>query len=181
MLSCGLNACQSNHNSQLSIINFKLKALEFRHLYGIYGAFISLVAEASAATVFGLLQVVGGEQAVDYGYFALGVELGNAVCHALANVVEVRSFAAYDAAENYYGVISAVECHLVSTVNKFETARNGFYMDVLRQCAVLLKGLDRAIEQCACDFRIPLRHYYAEAHVACIWHFGGVVVGQVVQ
>lgn len=181
MLSCGLNACQSNHNSQLSIINVKLKALEFRHLYGIYGAFISLVAEASAATVFGLLQVVGGEQAVDYGYFALGVELGNAVCHALANVVEVRSFAADDATENYYCVISAVECHLVSTVNKLEAARNGLYVDVLRQRTVLFESLHRAVEQCARDFWIPLRHDYAEAHVACIGHFGGVVVRQVVQ
>lgn len=181
MLSCGLNACQSNHNSQLSIINFKLKALEFCHLYGIYGAFVALVAEPSAATVFGLLQVVGGEQAVDYGNFALCIELGNAVCNALANVVEVRSLAADDATENYYCVISAVECHLVSTVNKLEAARNGLYVDVLRQCTVLFESFHRAVEQCACDFWIPLRHDYAEAHVACIGHFGGVVVGQVMQ
>ena len=132
MLSCGLNACQSNHNSQLSIINFKLKSLEFRHLYGVYGAFVALVAEASAATVFGLLQVVSGEQTVDYGYFALGVELGNAVGDALADVVEVRCFAADYAAEDDDGVISAVERHLVGAVDKLETAGDGLYVDVLR-------------------------------------------------
>ena len=181
MLSCGLNACQSNHNSQLSIINFKLKALEFCHLYGVYGAFVALVAEPSAATVFGLLQVVSGEQTVDYGDFALGVELGNAVGDALADVVEVRCFAADDAAENYYCVISAVERHLVGAVDKLETAGDGLYVDVLRQCAVLFEGLHRPVEQRSCDFRIPFRYHYAEAHVACVGHVCRVVVGQVMQ
>ena len=48
-------------------------ALELRHLYGVNGAFVALVAILAAATVESLLAVVGGEQAVDDRYLACGV------------------------------------------------------------------------------------------------------------
>ena len=155
--------------------------LEFRHLYGVYGAFVALVAEPSSAAVLCLLQVVGCQQTVDYGDFALCVELGYAVCHALADVVEVRSFAADNAAEDYYCVVSAVERHLVCAVDEFEAARNGLYVNVLRQCAVLFEGFHSSVKQRACDFRIPLSHHDAEAHVAGVGHVGRVVIRKVVK
>ena len=52
--------------------------LELRHFNGNDGTFVALVAQPSAGTVLGLLQVVGGEQAVDNGYAAGGIETGNA-------------------------------------------------------------------------------------------------------
>ena len=75
-------------------------ALELRHLYGVNGAFVALVAILAAATVESLLAVVGGEQAVDDRYLACGVETSDAVSNTLADIVEVRSLTANHATED---------------------------------------------------------------------------------
>ena len=77
-----------------------------------------------------LLQVVGGEKSVYYRDFAACIETRNAISYALTDVVEVGRFATNDASEYDDGIVSAVQRHLVGTVNKLKTARNGFHVNV---------------------------------------------------
>ena len=149
--------------------------LEFRHLNGINCAFVALVAILATATVESLLLVVSGKQTIYNRYLACGVESCNACCNALADVVEVRSLTANYATQDNHCIISTVQNHLMSSVDKLEATRNGLHVDVLRQCAVLLKSLDGSIEQSARDVLVPFGYYDAEAHVACIGNGSEVV------
>ena len=72
----------------------KMYSLELRHLDSVDSALIALVAVLATAAVERLLQVVGGEQAVDDRYLACCVEACDACRYALTDVVEVRSLAA---------------------------------------------------------------------------------------
>ena len=51
--------------------------LELCHLDSNNGAFVTLIAQSSTSTVLGLLQIVGGEQAVNYGDVVSGIETGD--------------------------------------------------------------------------------------------------------
>ena len=99
-------------------------SLELRHLDSIDSAFIALVAVLATAAVERLLQVVGGEQAVDDRYLACGVETSDAVSNTLADIVEVRSLTANHATEDNHGVVTTVENHLVCSVNQLEASGN---------------------------------------------------------
>ena len=151
-------------------------SLELRHLDSVDSALIALVAVLAAAAVERLLQVVGGEQAVDDRYLACCVEACDACRYALTDVVEVRCLAANHAAEDDYGVVAAVQNHLVSAVDKLEAARNGLDVNVLGQSAVLLESLDGSVEQSARYLLVPFSHHDAEAHVACVGDGGDVVL-----
>ena len=82
--------------------------LEFRHLDGIYGTLVPLVPEPSTTAVLCLLQVVCGEKTIDDGDVLCGVEVCNAVCDTLADVVEMRGFAPDDTSEDDDGVESVI-------------------------------------------------------------------------
>ena len=154
----------------------KMYSLELRHLDSIDSAFVALVAILATAAVECLLQVVGGEQAVDDRYLACGVEACDACRYALTDVVEVRSLTAYHASEDYHGVVASVEHHLVSTVDKLEASRNCLDVYVLGQGTVLLESLYGSVEQCACYLLVLFSHHDAEAHVACVGDGGDVVL-----
>lgn len=82
------------HRNQLLLC---AEALEFCHLNGHHSAFIAFVTQASTTSVFGLLQVVGGEQTVNHGDIAGRIQACNAVGDAFADVVEMRRLAPNDA------------------------------------------------------------------------------------
>ncbi len=170
----------SSHGAATSF-SYSIFSLEFRHFNRHYGTFVALVSESSAGAFLRLLQGVGGEQAVDDGNLALGVEAGDAVGDTLADVVEMGRFATDDAAEDNHGVVTSVQAHLVGSVDELKAARNGLYVDVFGQRAVLFERGDGSFEQGSRDFRIPFRHHDAEAHVAGVGHLRKVVVAQVSQ
>ena len=130
----------------------------------------------AASPVLGLLQVVGGQEAIDYWYAAGGVETGYALGDALADVVEVGCLATDDGAEDDDSVVAVVECHLVGAVDELEGAGYGLHVDVLRQGPVLLEGAHAALQQCSGNLGIPLSHDDAENHVGGIGDFREVVV-----
>lgn len=78
---------------------------ELYHLNGGEGTFGAFVAERSSGAVERLLVVVDGEYAEYYGDVAVAVEYCDALCDALAYVVEVRSASADDASEDDDGVV----------------------------------------------------------------------------
>ena len=79
--------------------------LELSHFDGVDGTFVALVAQPASTTVLGLFEIVGGEQAVDDGNGAGGVEMGYALGDALTDVVEMGCLAADDAAQDNDGVV----------------------------------------------------------------------------
>ena len=79
------------------------------------------------------------------------------------------------------GIKSVVLGHLLCAVNQLKAARHGLYVDVLGQCAILLQGGHRTIEQRVGYLLVPFSHYYAEAHVAGVGHIGYILVGEVVE
>ena len=154
-------------------------ASELRHFDGYDGTLVALVAEASTGTVAGLLEGVGGEQAVDDGDVAGDVEAGDASGDTLTDIVEMGCLATDDAAEDDDGVVAVVEGHLVCTVDELEGARDGLDVDILGQCAVTLEGGDAAVEECAGDVTVPLGDDDAEDHVRRVGNLGDVVLRQI--
>ena len=65
--------------------------LEINHLYGCYGTFITLVSQAAAGTVFSLLHVVGGNQAIDNRDVCGSVQVSDALGGTGTYIVKVRS------------------------------------------------------------------------------------------
>ena len=90
------------------------------------------------------------------------------------------SLTLYHASQDDDGVVSAVESHLVCTIDKFETSRHRLHVYVFRQSAMLLKRAHTSVEQCARNLRVPLSHYDAEAHIARVGYLVKLVVRQVV-
>ena len=84
--------------------------LEFCHLDGHYRTLITLVAQAASTTILSLLQIVGGEQAIDYWDVTSGVEASNTIGHPLADIVEVGSLATNDASQNDDGIVADIWC-----------------------------------------------------------------------
>src|SRR3712207_4074329 len=154
--------------------------LEFRHLDSIYSTLITFIAKFTTASVLCLLQIVGGKQTVYNRNILHGIEMSDTLCHTLAYIVEVWSLASDDASEDDNGIEAVVLRHLLCAIDELEATWNGLYMNVFRQCSMLFERIDGTLEQGTCNFYIPFRHHYAEAHVTCIGHVGGVIVGKVV-
>ena len=154
---------------------------ELRHLDGYHGTLAALVSQLTASAILRLFKVVGGQQTEHYGDSARGVQAGDTLGDTLTDVVEVRGLATDDAAEDDDGIVTIVERHLMRTVNQLERARNGLYVDVLRQRTVLFERGDAAIEQRTSDFGIPLRHDHAEYHIRRIGHSRKVVIAEIVE
>ena len=162
----GINAKAAQPVKVAPLLRLVSNVLELSHLDSVNGTFVALVAILAAAAVESLLLVVVGEQALNDRYLACSVESGDAVCHSLADIVEVRSLTAYYAAQYYHSVVAAVQYHLVGAVYQLKATRNCLYVYVLRQSAVLLKSLYGSVEQSACYLGITFSHNNAEAHVA---------------
>ena len=64
-----------------------------------------------------------------------------------------------------HGIVTIVERHLVSPIDQFKGTGNGLHMDILRQSAMLLEGVDTTLEKGTCNLRIPLSHDHTEDHV----------------
>ena len=86
----------------------------------------------TSSTIFCLLEVVGGQKTKDNGDVTGSIQTRNALCDTLTDIVEMRCLSTDDAAEDDNGIITVVECHLVSTVDEFKRTRYGLHMDILR-------------------------------------------------
>lgn len=75
-------------------------SLEEAGVEGGYSGFAAFVAEAASGAVEGLLEVVDGEHAEDYGGVAKGVEHGYSLGGVLADVVEVGGVATYHTSDD---------------------------------------------------------------------------------
>ena len=155
--------------------------LELCHFDGDYGAFIALVTEAASAAVFGLLEVVGGKKTKHHGNSARRIQAGDTLGDTLTDIVEVGRLTTDNTSQDDHSIVAVVERHLVGTVDQLERAGNGLHMDILGQGSVLLEGGYTAIEQGACDLRIPLGHHHTERHVRCIGHGVEVVIAEVMK
>ena len=134
---------------------------------------------ATTATAPIMLPVVGGEQTEYHGNAAGGIQPCDACRHALTDIVEVRSLAPDDAAQDDHGVVAVVKGHLVGTIDQLKAAGHGLHVNVLGQCTMLLEGADTAFEHRSGDVGIPVGHDDAEDHVRGIGHVTGVVVRKV--
>lgn len=94
--------------------------LELSHFDSIDSTFIAFVTQSASATILGLLQVIGGQQAIDDGDAARGIKACDAGSYSLADVVKVGCFSTNDTAENNDGIVTVVERHLVSPVDEFK-------------------------------------------------------------
>ena len=130
--------------------------VEGDHLNGSYGALGTLVAETSAATVEGLLDVVGCEEAEYEGDVVAEVKFGYTVGRAGAYVVEVGGVAANNRAEAYHSVGVVLTHHHLGTGYKLETAWDVIYLDVGVACAMFDESVDSAIEEVVGDIAVPL-------------------------
>ena len=87
--------------------------------------------EAAAGAVEGVLLVVDGEHSEDDRYVAVGVEGGDALGDAVADIVEVGCAAADDAAEDDDGVVEACLDELRGGEGEFDGAGDAVDVDVV--------------------------------------------------
>ena len=116
------------------------------------------------------LAFIRRQQAKNYGYVAGGIQTGDALCHTLTDIIEMRCLTTNHAAENDHGVVTVVERHLVSTVDQFKRTGNGLHVDILGQGTVLLKRGNAAVEQRPGNLGIPLGDNHTEGHIRCVGH-----------
>ena len=144
------------------------------HFYRCQGKFLPFVAYATARAGLCLFHRVDGEQAVDDGDLALGVEGGETLCGALADVVEVGRIAANYAADGYDGIYVAALGHEGGAIDEFETAGHAAHRDAGGAHAISGEGVDRAFQQAVGDLIVPFAHDEAHAHIGGIGNGGNV-------
>ena len=154
--------------------------LEVNHLDGCHCTFVSLVAQASAGTVFGLLHVVGGNQTVNHRDVGCGIQVGDALGSTGAHIVEVRSVATNHTADGNHGIHLSAWNHLCGTEGQFKTARYMLDEDILFLGTVSLEGLYGSRQQGTGDVVVPFGHHNAETHLGCIGYGIEIVVAEVV-
>lgn len=153
----------------------------FYHLDGGDGTFVAFVAEHSATTFLCLLECVAGEQAVDNGNLAFFIQVGQSVCYALTDVIEVWCVASNDTSDGDDNVYQTGADKAGSTIYEFKTAWDGFDVDAFLANAVLYKCFACAVEQCACYLFVPFADHDAYSHTRCIGHGVYVVVREIVE
>ena len=141
---------------------------EIYHFYRSEGKFLSFIAYAAACAGLCLFHRVDGEQAVDDGDLALGVEGGESLGGALADVVEVGSVAANHATDGDDGIHIAALGHEGGAIDEFETAGHAAHGDARGAHAVSGERIDGAFEQAVGDLIVPFAHNDAHAHIGGI-------------
>ena len=141
---------------------------EAHHGDSCLGGFDAFVAEGADGAVEGLLLVVDGEDAEDYGDVAVGVERGNALSDRLADVVEVGRVAANHATDGDDGIHIAALGHEGGAIDEFETAGHAAHGDARGAHAVSGERIDGTFEQAVGDLIVPFAHNDAHAHIGGI-------------
>ena len=138
------------------------------HFYRSEGKFLSFIAYAAACAGLCLLHRVDGEQAVDDGDLALGVEGGETLGGALADVVEVGRVAANHATDGDDGIHIAALSHEGGAIDEFETAGHAAHGDARGAHAVSGERIDGTFEQAVGYLIVPFAHNDAHAHIGGI-------------
>ena len=141
---------------------------EIYHFYSGEGKFLPFIAYAAARAGLCLFHRVDSEQAVDDGDLALGVESGESLRGALADVVEVGRIAANYAADGYDGIYVAALGHEGGAIDEFETAGHAAHGDARGAHAVSGERIDGTFEQAVGDLIVPFAHNDAHAHIGGI-------------
>lgn len=147
---------------------------EIYHFYRSEGKFLSFIAYAAACAGLCLFHRVDGEQAVDDGDLALGVEGGETLCGALADVVEVGRIAADYAADGNDGIYIAALGHEGSAIDEFETAGHAAHRDAGGAHAVGSEGFNGTFKEAVGNLVIPFANDEAHTHIGGIGNGGNV-------
>ena len=147
---------------------------EIYHFYRSEGKFLSFIAYAAACAGLCLLHRVDGEQAVDDGDLSLGVEGGESLGGALADVVEVGRVAANHATDGDDGIYVAALGHEGGAIDEFETAGDAAHRNAGGAHAISGEGVDRTFEEAVGDLIVPFAHDEAHAHIGGIGNGGNV-------
>lgn len=151
---------------------YLLRKLLFKgdHFDGGCGGFFAFVTVFAACSVYGLLQVVGGEDAEYYGGVVFEGHVVEALRHAVTDEVEVSCLALYDASEGYDGVYVGVFAKELRAEGQLERSGDMPYDDVFLFAPFGFEQRYGSFQQFAGYVAVPFGHYYAEAHVLGRWY-----------
>lgn len=133
---------------------------EVAHHNCCFGGFCAFIAEGTTGAVNGLLQIFSGDNSESHGAESFGVETLYAGGSYMAYIVKVRSIAAYDAADCYYGVgVKGFDCARASEYELY-SAGHGYYPDVVAVYSGFQQRVNGTVAEWESDVAVPLGAYY---------------------
>ena len=141
--------------------------MQLDHLNGRRCRFIALVSVFSARPVECLLLVVHRQDTECYRHIPLYLQLGDTLCHALADEIEMAGFTLNDAAQSDHRIHVRIFGEKLGTESQLESAGDIFDLNIQVAASGAAEGLDRSLEQGFRDFPVPLRYDDAELNIGC--------------
>lgn len=126
--------------------------LQLDHLNGRRCRFIALVPVFSARPVECLLLVVHRQDAECYRHIPLYLQLGDTLCHALADEIEMAGFTLNDAAQSDHRIHVRIFGEKLGPESQLESAGDIFDLNIQVAASGAAEGLDRSFEQGFRDF-----------------------------